>query len=409
MRHGMQVHTRQSKKLTDGIIESLGYYMTEQKMGKRGLPSETSLDDVKVRIREAYNNSNVGKIHQIVLKEGPRIFRIATLLEIMGKAGELHHYSLKIDTIDKLKKAGWFSKPEKSVRLDGDDPNEIEHLYRFLNALIEGKLSKRIGELHIIGSDEYKKLENLLDIIPSLASSDKIELIKAILPRIEGASNYTNDFISAFNNSDPETIRHISIAARVVEYKKAYEQLNDLINADSSEQTLQDHLKKFPWMFGSEYSELLDRRTWVRDNKLDFMLRRNADNFLEIIEIKTPFKDSLMLYDKSHDSFYPSSKLSTVLGQVMRYIEETERARDLIRSKDKLDTLKIRARIIIGRDGEESHQIALRNLNSHLHRIEIITFDQLLRIAARVLAVFGKESPNSEATYSEIPDDEIPF
>ncbi len=379
-------------------------------MKRRRLPPETNLDDVKVRIRGTYMNPNVGKIHQVVLKDGPRTFRIATLLEIIDtKTGGLHHYSLKIDSIDRLK-AGWFSKPEKSVRLEGDSPDEIEHLYRFLNALIEGKLSNRTGELHIIGSDEYEKLEKLLNALQSLASSDKIELVKAILPQIESASSYVEDFISAFKDSDPETIRHIAIASRFVEYKKAYERLAELINdGNSSEPALQDHLGNNSWIFGSEYSELLNRRTWTRDDNLDFMLRRTVDNFLEIIEIKTPFKESLMLHDKSHDSYYPSAKLSRVLGQVMRYIEEIERDRDSILSKDKFDTLKIRARIIIGRDGEDPQQIALRNLNSHLYRIEVITFDQLLRIAARVLAVFENESPEAEATDNELPDDEIPF
>jgi hypothetical protein len=152
-------------------------------------------------------------------------------------------------------------------------------------------------------------------------------------------------------------------------------------------------------MFGSEYSELLDRRNWTRDDKLDFMLRRTSDNYLEIVEIKTPFSDPLFMYDKSHDSYYPSAKLSPVIGQVMRYIAEVERSRDSILGKDRFDTLKIRARVIVGRDGNLPHQEALRNLNAHLHRIEILTFDQLIRIAGRVLSVFDSEpvsDPSSE-------------
>ena len=83
------------------------------------LPPETSLDEVKVRIRQSYSNPNVGKIHQVVLKDGPRAFRIATLLEILDpKTESLHHYSLKIDSIDRRTNKGWFAKPEKSVRLD---------------------------------------------------------------------------------------------------------------------------------------------------------------------------------------------------------------------------------------------------------------------------------------------------
>ena len=76
------------------------------------------------------------------------------------------------------------------------------------------------------------------------------------------------------------------------------------------------------------------------------------------------------------------------VGQVLNYIEKIDRERDSIISKDDCDPLKIRAKIIIGRDGEKTQQDALRSLNSHLHRIEIITFDQLLRIAERVLNIF---------------------
>jgi hypothetical protein len=57
-----------------------------------------------------------------------------------------------------------------------------------------------------------------------------------------------------------------------------------------------------------------------------------------------------------------------------------------IKARDGEDPLKIRAKVIIGRDGDENQKRALRRLNGHLHRIEILTFDQLLRIARNVLS-----------------------
>ncbi|VAW78004.1 hypothetical protein MNBD_GAMMA15-807 [hydrothermal vent metagenome] len=138
--------------------------------------------------------------------------------------------------------------------------------------------------------------------------------------------------------------------------------------------------------------------------------RRTVDRFLEIVEIKTPFKEALLRYDTSHDSYFPSAKLSAVMGQIIRYIEEVERDRDSILAKDGSDTLKIRARIIIGRDGDADHQNALRNFNAHLHRIEIYTFDQLLRVGKRVLNIFqeqiAQDNDNDEPPFDE---DEIPF
>ena len=93
------------------------------------------------------------------------------------------------------------------------------------------------------------------------------------------------------------------------------------------------------------------------------------------------------VHDVGRDAYYPSAKLSPVIGQVMRYIEEVERNGDSILAKDKDDTLKIRARANVGRDHTDE-RAALRNLNAHLHRIEIITFDWLIRIGERVMAIF---------------------
>lgn len=138
------------------------------------------------------------------------------------------------------------------------------------------------------------------------------------------------------------------------------------------------------------------------------MLRRTVDNYLEIVEIKTAFQDRLFIHDEARDCFYPSAKLSPVIGQVTRYIEEVERNRDAILAKDKVDTLKIRARAIVGRDNPQE-QAALRNLNAHLYRIEIITFDQLVRIAERVLAIFTDGVGFMPDEDVEAFDDDIPF
>lgn len=373
------------------------------------LSPEATFEDVKVRIRQSIRNPNVGKVEQVALREGPRAFRLATLFEILDPSvGEPHHYVLRIDSIDR-KKDGWFHKPEKSVALEGRDPDEIDRLFQFLRAHVEGKLAEATGDLHIIRSSDYDKLENLLDLVPKLASPDMIELVKLIVPRIDDASSYLGEFVEVFEESDPRTVEHMALAARFVRHRQAFESLSDLVNSGSSdEHAFQKLLECNPWMFGSEYSELLDRRAWTRDEKLDFMLRRTSDNYLEILEIKTPFPDALFIHDKSHDSLYPSAKLSPVIGQVLRYIAEVERSRDAILSKDECDTLKIRARVIIGRDGDAAHREALHNLNGHLHRIEILTFDQLVRIANRVLAVF-EYGAISEPNLSEELDSGQPF
>ena len=353
------------------------------------LPPEKTLDDVKIRIREAYTNPNVGNISQVVLKDGPRAFRIATLLEIVEpRTHTFHHYSLKIDHIDRRKNKGWFAKPDRSMRLEGGSPDEIERLYRFLHAAFGGDLKKG-GELHVIRAADYERLEALLNAIPNLPSSDKIELIRTLLDHLGDAPQLPTQFVHAFERSAVDIVKQVADASRLVEYRDAYRRLQALVDDQTTtEQAFQEHLSNHPWMFGSEYSELIPRRSWTRDDKLDFMLRRTADAYIEIVEIKTAFRDPLFVHDRSRNSRHPSAKLAAVLGQVIRYVEEVERNRDSIRATDHEDPLKIRARVIAGRDGDTEDRAALRNLNGHLHGIEIITYDQLLRVAARVLTVF---------------------
>jgi hypothetical protein len=369
------------------------------------LPPENTIDDVKIRIQESYKNPNVRRVTQAVLKEGPRAFKIASLMEIINpKTNEFHHYSLKIDHIDKTK-AGWFHKPERSVRLEGNEPDEIEKLFKFLSAAYKEEFGDASGEMHIISSDDYAKLENLVEAIPNIADTDKIHLVGTLISQLDESSSSITSFVKAFEESGSDTIQHIATASRLIEYSKSLDKLRELVgDPNTVERKFQKHLEVNPWMFGSEYSELLPRKSWTRDDRLDYMLRKTVDDYLEIVEIKTAFEDALFLKDSSHDSYYPSSKLSPVIGQVTRYIEEVERNRDSILVTDDVDTLKIRARVIVGRDGSSEHQAALRNFNAHLYRIEIITYDQLIKIAERVLSVFDTQPEMEEDDgFEDIP------
>jgi hypothetical protein len=372
------------------------------------LPPENTIDDVKVRIQESYKNPNVRRVTQTVLKEGPRAFKIASLMEIINPTtDEFHHYSLKIDHIDKTK-SGWFYKPERSVRLEGNESDEIKKLLKFLAAACQDEFNDASGEMHLISSDDYAKLDNLVEAIPNIADTDKIHLVGTLISQLDEDSSSIASFVNAFAESGIETIKHIATASRLIEYSKSLQELRELVgDSNTAEREFQKHLEVNPWMFGSEYSELLPRKTWTRDDRLDYMLRKTVDDYLEIVEIKTAFDDALFLKDTSHDSYYPSSKLSPVIGQVTRYIEEVERNRDSILVTDDVDTLKIRARVIVGRDGSAEHQAALRNFNAHLYRIEIITYDQLIRIAERVLGVFDPQPEAGEEEDDGFKD--IPF
>ena len=197
------------------------------------LPPETSFDDVQLKIREAYRNPNVRYVSQAVLKDGPIVFKIATVFEIVDpKTDQFHHHSLRIDHIDR-RKDGWFAKPEKSVRLESQPVDEIERLNRFLTTLVEGRLSGKSGDLRIIDSTDYENLANVVEALGSLASHDKLELVKAILSRFDGPGPTLSEFVATFEASDPDVLRTISVASRLVECESACERLGNLCTTPS--------------------------------------------------------------------------------------------------------------------------------------------------------------------------------
>jgi hypothetical protein len=166
----------------------------------------------------------------------------------------------------------------------------------------------------------------------------------------------------------------------------ALEELERLIETEAKEVAFQKHLEANPWMFGSEYSRLLDIRQFFAGSQLDFALLRAADNYLEIIEIKTPLNGKLLLIkDDSHESYYFSSELSQAIGQAFKYIERIDSHRYAIEREKNVLVNGVRAKIIVGRDGDDDRRNALRRMNSHFHRVEILTYDQLIRIAKQVL------------------------
>ena len=152
-------------------------------------------------------------------------------------------------------------------------------------------------------------------------------------------------------------------------------------------------------MFGSEYSKLLPNRKLTRNEEQDFIQRRTADGYLELIEIKKPLSgQKLFNFDDSHDSYYPSAPLSKVLGQVQNYLDLIDADRYSIEHRDSEDPFKMRAKIIIGRSEDGDQLKALRSLNGHLMRIEVITFDQLIHIARNTLSyLYGSIRPARQA------------
>ena len=195
-------------------------------------PPDLSIEDIKVRITQTSGNPNIGKTHQVTLKNGPRTFRIATIFEILEPVkGGLHHLSLHLDSYDKTK-AGWRAKPEKRIRLEGKEPDEIEILSVFLTNALSETYPERSGEFRIVPEKQFQLANALTESLPKLKGQEKLMLVKQVLQSLGAIDTTSEGFIETLKETTPDVVRNIGFAARFVEYKSAYDLFRELVNKE---------------------------------------------------------------------------------------------------------------------------------------------------------------------------------
>ena len=363
-------------------------------------------------------NPDLDTVNSVVFKDGPKVRKLASLTNIIDRStGEFHHDAVTIETFKK-RKGEWGFVVEHSITLSSEDDDEIQKLLDFLAAVRGGSVPKKSGDYVVVAAPASNADRAALqELLNKLSASGRIDVLAEVLENVHHDSGMLSELLDRAAKH-PQLFAEAAAALNLATYKAAVDTLQGLIASKGKvlEAEFQRLLKENPWMFGSEYSEILDRRKLTRDEQQDFVVRRTTDGYIELIEIKTPLEGRpLFRHDESHNSFYAGSELSRVVGQVQNYLEKLDRARDTIFANDGEDTTKIRAKIIIGCDGDKDQQNALRRFNGHLHRIEVITFDQLLKIAQRVLDYLeGALRPNSQVALSAVAaqpaeEEDFPF
>lgn len=320
------------------------------------------------------------------LFDGPRSRKEAKYNFIRDRhTGEIHHDAVTIQTVKKAR-AGEAIDEKHSVTLETKDGvDQIGKFIDFVQAVRSGAVPKETAAFLVVPASCSKGDLEAIQQLAGVSAAGKAEAV-AKVARQAIVDPQVFHAIVARAAKDPLVFSETAAVLNIASYREAVNQLEKLIAENASEPRFQSHLTQHPWMFGSEYSELLARRRWTRDEQSDFMVRRTTDGYIEVIEIKTPLGGAeLFHHDNSHDSYYAGAELSKVVGQVQKYIEVLDSDRHRIKNDDKEDTNKIRAKVIIGRDGDERQRSSLRRFNGHLHRIEVITFDQLVNIAKNVL------------------------
>lgn len=294
---------------------------------------------------------------------------------IPNKEGSLHHVTLEIIKYSKKPSQKWEEAETNKIILSSDQPQQS--LNKLVNALKAQKdlYQRTNSEVVILDPEEadlFKQIgtENV-DFITKILQSFQSEEAKALLSKISEIE-LNNLFVS---------IKH-------AKNKQALDSLEQLINNGVDENEFQKWINANTWVFGTEYIKKFDTRKVGIHSQADFIVQ-SLDGFTDLIELKrSDFK--LFEKDGSRNCYYPSKDLSQVIGQAIHYIRVMEDHRAILKDDDDLEVLKPRVKVVIGRsvDLEHNEKKALRLLNSSLHGIEIITYDEILNRAKKIISIY---------------------
>lgn len=192
-----------------------------------------------------------------------------------------------------------------------------------------------------------------------------------------------------FEQSDSSQI--FADAVNQFNHNKAIDDL-DVVARDpkSLEGDLQKILEKQWWMFGGRYIDAIKRRSLVVLDQMDVPLIR-SDGSLHIVELKQANIPKLVVKYRNHLSV--GDDISLAVSQAMNYLVGLDEQRAQILTDLKVDVRRATATVVVGHvdfvkgfSPEEVHE-TLRIYNSHLSRIEVITYDELIAGARQSLDI----------------------
>jgi hypothetical protein len=198
------------------------------------------------------------------------------------------------------------------------------------------------------------------------------------------------DAYEVFKDSDASQL----LASTVNQYhqQQAIETLDAVArNPVSTESDIQKVLDKQWWMFGGRFIDKAKRRSLTVLDQLDIPLLR-SDGSLHVVELKQSNIPKLIRKHRNH--LVVGNDIHEAVSQAMNYLVALDEQRAQILTDLGIDTRRASAVIVIGHtdfvEGFTPEQVyeTIRIYNSHISRIEVITFDELV-FGARNSLIFS--------------------
>ncbi|MCX4748003.1 DUF4263 domain-containing protein [Kitasatospora sp. NBC_01287] len=158
----------------------------------------------------------------------------------------------------------------------------------------------------------------------------------------------------------------------------------------ASELDLQRALDGQHWIFGGRFVGQAAQRRLVPGDEIDIPLVR-GDGALQIVELKRAMGLDHSLVKKHRNAWVPTAQVHDAVGQAVNYLVGLDENRQRVRDELGIETRRASALVLIGHPAlqpqvpEEEINEALRIFNTHLNRVEVLTYKELIEHAERSL------------------------
>jgi hypothetical protein len=329
----------------------------------------------------------------VVVHPGPGVWKSVTLLKVPDPStGELRVRELRARTLKAVppEQGGsyGFEETEHHWHCQGD---EVEILRQFLN-----------GNFPHPGT--YRLIEEGTELRDVLGQAELGNVPPEIVARLLELVGTAPQMVSALAASSDGTL-----LAEAVELQRRRTQLDELRrlveDPDSQERRdLHPQLKQMTWIFGGRYIGESRRNELTAGDVLDIPLLR-PDGSLHIVELKGaniqnlvhryrgPGNPQAVAGQNEEVPLIVGREVHEAVGQVMNYLCRLDEGRDHILTRFKIEARRATGTVLIGHpdfvqdfSGEEIAS-TLRIYNSHLSRIEVMHYKDLIENAERALAL----------------------
>jgi hypothetical protein len=321
------------------------------------------------------------------LKDGPQVAKTVTYAEFGDPtSGEVKNRELRFRT-----------SPRRAGQWDFDTPNttwacqndELDKLLAFLQSEVG------TGHYRLVDSDSPQAA--LVDLL----SSGDVDVDTLVAALVAGGNAAELGLALARSAGGL-----VAAGTAVLEQRRALIARLRAMAADpkTTETNMQHVMGDSYWLFGGRYVGIADRRNLVPLDQHDVPLV-GADGTLHIVELKGPSVPRLVRRHRNHHIV--GNEVHEATSQATNYLANLDKHGAALTTmyRDNFgleyDMHRVFATVVIGHpahvDGVTARQVeqTLRTYNSHLSRVEVMTWAMLLDAAERALN-FEQETVDGE-------------